>query len=189
MLGRLGILCVAAVVGAGCTPQPMSISKMPGPLTLNHWAAQDEATNIQDWHRMSKKVVEEVQFVGLLSSTNPIYVSADQTTPFVRELARAVRTEIIHRGGVVATSPARATVLRLNSDIVVWGSRLISDPSRYRSEGVWHATITSGDRMIMAVQDPFYFYASDIDQYAIVSAPPDPSLDLARSARPISYSR
>lgn len=189
MLGRLGLLCCAAAMTAGCTFEPVPISKMSTPIALDVWTAQDHATNVQDWHRMSKNIVDEMQVVGLLSPRSPIYVSADQQTSFSRELARAVRTELIHRGGVVAASPNSAAVLSLDSDIVVWGSRAITDPSRVRSEGVWHATVTSGNRIIMSAQKPFYIYVSDVGQYANIARPLDASLDLARSARPISYTQ
>lgn len=189
MLGRLGLVCMAAAVGSGCTTQPLSTHKMAGPLVMDMWAPQDEATNVQDWHRMARKIVDEAQYVGLLSPGNMIYVSADQSTPFVRELARAVRTDIIHRGGAVAASPSRAAVLKLDADIVVWGSRATDDPYRNRAEGIWHATVTSGDRVVMAVQEPFYVYASDLNHYARMEPLSDPSLDLARSAQPIRYSR
>jgi len=203
MLKISSILCAGVAASlAACADEPLIGQKTFGPTTVGQWAQQDQATNVQDWHQMARKIADGLQVRGLLatapevpaSSTTstfaqkPFYIHSDQNTGFVRELSQALKAEILLREGLVATSANRAYVVDLSVNVVVWGSRQKSDPFRVRSEAVWHATINSGDRVLMTVQEPFYIFTSDIQQYVDVPEAPDPSLQLARIARPLSYS-
>ena len=203
MLKIPSILCagVAALLAA-CVDEPMIGQKSSGPTTIGQYLQQDQATNVQDWHQMARKIADGLQARGLLatapeaspSSTistfiqTPFYIRSDQNTGFVRELRQALKAEILLRDGLVATSANRAYVVDLSVNVVVWGSRQKSDPFRVRSEAVWHATINSGDRVLMTVQEPFYIFTADIQHYVDVQEAPNPSLQLARIARPLSYS-
>ncbi|WP_424140464.1 hypothetical protein [Roseomonas chloroacetimidivorans] len=193
--------CVGgAALLAACTDEPLRAQKMFGPVALQNWAQQDQATNVQDWHRIAVKIADQMQNAGLLaapsSSLNDadsvaraqqaFFVRADQDTPFARELSRALGAEILRRQGVLATSPSRAHVVEVGADVVIWGSRLKSDPGRIRAEGIWFATLKSQDRVLLNFQEPFYIFPSDVPNYVHVR---DPGQHLARSARPLQYAQ
>jgi hypothetical protein len=195
MTKPLPLFCLTgAALLAACTDEPHRVGRFMALPTVTGWAAQDQATNVQDWQRMSGKIVDGLQSHGLLSSvsiapgapaaTGPFYISATQNTPFVREIGRAVRNEIIRRGGIVVTSPAGAYVVDLRADVINWGSRAVSNPYRERTEGIWNASIHSGGRVLMEIQEPFHTYASDIPQYVEL---PSPELQPARDIRPLRY--
>nr|WP_294519204.1 hypothetical protein [uncultured Rhodopila sp.] len=53
---------------ASCAAQPPQIAKiLPIPPKTETWAPQQVATNVQDWDRAAKKVVDSLQNQGLLS--------------------------------------------------------------------------------------------------------------------------
>ena len=202
MLRTASILCVGASIAlTACVDEPVIARKTSGPMTVGQWVQQDQATNVQDWHQMAKKIADELEARGLLVVTQsapgallsttfaqePLYVRSDQNTGFVRELSNALKAEILRRHGLVANSANQAQVVDLSVSVVVWGSRQISDPYRVRSEAVWHATVKSRDRVLMAVQEPFYIFTSDIPHYVEILEPPNPAMQLARIARPLIY--
>lgn len=116
----------------------------------------------------------------------PFFVRSDQNTPFVRELGQALKTEIMQRGGLIAASDRRAQTVDVGVNVVSWGSRLNSDPSRLRTEAIWFASISSRDSVLMTIQEPFYIFDSDIPLYVQTI---DPGQQLARNARPLLYVR
>jgi hypothetical protein len=169
-------------------------------MTMQNWTQQDQATNVQDWHRMAQKIADSMQDRGLLAATSaaplgnthPVlvqhafYVRSNQNTPFTRELSQALKTEILRRGGIVAMSGNTAQVVELGVNVVAWGSRVRSDPQRNRTEAIWSASISSQDRIAMSIQEPFYIFTADIFQYIQTG---DPGQRLARMARPLLYIR
>lgn len=194
-------LCVSGlVVLVSCSDEPLIAQKVIGPMTMQNWTQQDQATNVQDWHRMAQKIADSMQDRGLLATTSetslgnkhPVlvqhafYVHSNQDTPFTRELRQALKTEILRRGGVVAMSGNTAQVVELAVNVVAWGSRVRSDPQRSRTEAIWSASINSQDRVIMSIQEPFYIFTADIFQYVQTG---DPGQHLARMARPLLYIR
>lgn len=190
-----------AVVLAACADEPMRSDRAAGLATLHHWTSQDQATNVQDWHRMARKIADAMQIRGLLNAEPPgtsaaatqatfsqqaFYVRSDQNTPFARELSRALRTEILQRKGLLATSATGAQVVDLGADVVVWGSRARSDPARVRAEGIWYATLSSPDRVLMTVQEPFYVFGSDVHHYVQT---PELGRHNVNVARPVRYAQ
>ncbi len=194
MLKIVAALCIGTtVLLAACSDEPTTPSKLVGPLTLQNWASQDQATNVQDWHRMAQKIADAMQARGLLGAApngpgsvavQSFYVRADQNTPFAHQLSQALRAEILRRQGLLTMSAGRGDVIDLGVDIVIWGSRVRSDPQRIRSEAVWHATINSQNNVVMTIQEPFYIFSSDVPLYVETSRP-DP--ELLRGARPLRY--
>jgi hypothetical protein len=193
--------CVSGIVFLiGCTDEPLRAQKMPGPTTVQNWAQQDQATNVQDWHRMAQKIADAMQARGLLAAPTdrssgvtrsatvpqPFYVHSGQNTPFVRELGLALKTEILQRGGSLATYSSSAQIIELGVNVVAWGSRVRSDPERLRAEAIWFASINSQDRVVMTIQEPFYIFASDIPHYVQAG---DSEQTLPRIARPLLYVR
>jgi len=183
-----------------CTDEPLRTQKMFGKMSMQNWAEQDRATNVQDWHRMAQKIADAMQARGLLAGApvmspsevhsvpvpQRFYVGSEQNTPFVRELGQALKTEILQRGGSLAASSSRAQVVDLGVNVVSWGSRAKSEPERVRTEAVWIASITSQDRVLMTLQEPFYIFDADIPQYVQIN---NPGQQLARIARPLLYVR
>jgi len=160
-------LCVGGVFFlAGCTDEPLRTQKMFGMMTMQNWAEQDRATNVQDWHRMAQKIADAMQARGLIAvapvmsprqvHSAPVqqsfYVHSEQNTPFVRELSQALKTEIMQRGGSVAASSSRAQIVDLGVNVVSWGSRAKSEPERVSvrlgtrlQRAVWGLWVTGPD--------------------------------------------
>jgi hypothetical protein len=149
---------------------------------------------------MARKIAHEMEIRGLLraaadasdfaiqpaAAQPPFYVRSAQNTPFAQELSQALRSEILKGNGTLAISAARAHVIDVGANVVVWGSRSNSDPSRVRSEAVWYASLNSPERVLMTIREPFYIFYADIPQYVQAS---DSGQQLVRIARPLRYAQ
>jgi len=180
-------------VTAGCTDQPNAAPRVFGPVSYQIWAQQDQANSVQDWHRMARRIADAMQARGLLmladasavaapAAQPTFFVRPTQQTPFVQELSRALKTELLRRQASLATSPSGAFVVDIAANVIVWESRARSHPDEVRSEGIWYASLTSGDRILMTVQEPFFISSSDIAQYVQMPAP-------IRLARTLQYAQ
>ena len=197
MRGTVSLVSTIALgATAACTDQPAASPRLPGPSSFQTYVQQDQANNVQDWHRMAQRIADAMQTRGLLTgaevrsdaltaSRPAFFVRSAQQTPFVQELSRALRTELLNRQAPLATSPDGALVIDIAANVVVWGSRARSEPGRVRSEGIWYASLTAGNRILMAIQDPFYISSSDIAHYVQGSDLAVP----ARFVRSLQYSQ
>lgn len=200
MLKIVGLCVGGAILLTACAPQPGLPPKIVGLPIAENWVQQDQATNVQDWDRAAGKIADAMQNKGLLATapsphgihgispatTGPIYVDSRQRSTFIREFTDALKSEILRRNGVVSTSPLGSQVIELDVDIVPWGSRLIRDPDRVRTEAVWKASLVSQGRVLMNIREPFYILASDVPLYTDFSQDFGP---LARAARPLRYAQ
>jgi hypothetical protein len=125
---RYTIYCLAAAgcVLAGCN-QPAVTPKPP--------AFQSSENTVRDWNDVADRIASEVAFLGLAPSDvqagaasvtppKPIFVRVQAPdSAFVREVANELEGDILRRGGVIARTPAGATVVNLDVNFVRWGPR------------------------------------------------------------------
>jgi hypothetical protein len=177
---------------AACSPEPPAVMKALPPLTIETWAPQDLATNVQDWDRAAAKIASSLVANGLLPElrqpgTTPserFFLHAENGSPFLKQLRGALETDITMRGGTVTDFPAGAVTIDLGVDIVEWGSRLSAQPGLLRREAVWQAKVMSGNQIALSIREPFYIFPSDEPLYQTGLMPDEA---LAMSARPLRY--
>jgi hypothetical protein len=125
---RLIMICLATVTGSlvGCN-QPAVTLKLP--------AFQASENTVRDWNDVAHRIGTSMAAIGLLpafgqsdpgssSSLKPAFVRVQSPdSAFIREVANELVGDILRRGGIVARTPAGATVVNLDVNVVRWGPR------------------------------------------------------------------
>lgn len=118
-----GLMTVAFLV-TGCN-QPSVTLKAP--------TSQSAENTVRDWSDIAHRISQEMSSQGLLPTAASLTGSAPPRAVFVRvqapdstflqEVADALANDVLKNGGIVAVSPAGATVVNLDVDFVRWGPR------------------------------------------------------------------
>jgi hypothetical protein len=125
---RQTMLCLAAATCflVGCN-QPAVTLKAP--------AFQSSENTVRDWNDVAHKIGSGMASLGLVPAyerpepTNmqppkPVFVRMQAPdSAFIQEVANELEGDILRRGGIVARTPAGATVVNLDVDFVRWGPR------------------------------------------------------------------
>jgi hypothetical protein len=117
-------LAVVACLLGGCN-QPAVTLKPP--------AFQSSENTIRDWNDVAHKIADAMASLALIRPIAPPDSIADQRavfvrvqapdSAFVRQVADELESEILRRGGLIARTPADATVVNLDVNFVRWGPR------------------------------------------------------------------
>jgi hypothetical protein len=106
-------------------------------VTLKPPAFQSSENTTRDWNDIAHKIASEMAWRGLapangseelqdgsLPPPKPIFIRAQAIdSSFIRQVADELEADILRRGGVVARSPAGATVVNLDVNFIQWGPR------------------------------------------------------------------
>jgi hypothetical protein len=127
---RNAVLCLAAAgwILAGCN-QPAVTLKAP--------AFQNSENTVRDWNDVAHRIASEMAWLSLVPSypteqpqaadvppTAPVYIRTQAVdSAFVQHVADELEADILMRGGKIARSPSRATVVNLDVNFVQWGPR------------------------------------------------------------------
>jgi hypothetical protein len=119
-------LAVASCLLVGCN-QPAVTLKAP--------AFQSSENTVRDWNDVAHRIASQMAILALVPSpgqaepTNvapptPVFVRVQAPdSAFIREVADELEGDIMRRGGIVARTPAGATVVNLDVNFVRWGPR------------------------------------------------------------------
>jgi len=101
-------------------------------------AFQESENTVRDWNTVATRIADEMSKRGLLSSPASSETSAISGAPtsglffvnvlapgstFLHEVRGALQSEILARGGRVSRSPANATVVNLDINVVHWAAQ------------------------------------------------------------------
>jgi hypothetical protein len=160
----LALLCGSVV---GCN-QPAVSLKPP--------AFQSSENTVRDWNDIAHRIAAELTALGLAPplptpgnaqvSPTPLGRAVWETSPprpvfvrvqapdsaFVRQVAATLEDDILRRGGIVARTPAGATVVNLDVDFIRWGPRDKPPGLTFTSLGAFAGVpgIVFGDNMPMS---------------------------------------
>lgn len=123
-------------------------------------AFQDSAVTVRDWDGVAQQIADEMVGRGLLP--NPLVPQAPPPppysyyialsapdSPFLHEVQAELQSEILHRGGIVTTSPVGAMIINLDVDVLRWGG-----PHRYPGGLLTVGGLAAGTGILLANAAP-----------------------------------
>lgn len=149
------MLGLAAVL-AGCT-HPAVTPKPP--------ASQARENTVRDWQDVGRAIADRMAARRLLTARFDMQPQTQQppvppgryfinvirpSVPFLREVADALRSEILARGSSVATTPADALVVNLDVDHVVWSRDYLPPDGAFSLAG-----LAAGGAEVVARNGPY----------------------------------
>lgn len=128
---RLKVAAIIALISSSAT-----ISSCTEPaVALKEPASQQSASNLRDWQATADRVVLSMEEKGVIPVAGhparpggmpypgPYYVHVmAQGSTFLEEVRQAIEQDLMKRGVSIARSPAGATVINLDIDVVHWGA-------------------------------------------------------------------
>jgi hypothetical protein len=203
--GRRALSVLALVVAlAGCVE--------PG-VQLKPFDMQYGMSNARDWDAAADRLIRSLEMEGFIPSgmihpdrkpfPPPYYINVmAQGSAFLEEVKHSLEFQLLRRDFVVVRSPVGATVINLDVNVVQWGSTAYGTggfdilPGGVvpvtRTELVWRATITEGNRVTVKGQETVYVPAEDVALYLGTSQLPTmgtPGAAVLGSAVPLRYAR
>ncbi len=200
------------MLAAGCT-SPAVGWKEP--------AVQEAATNVRDWRDIAEAAVLSMEQKGAIPTPGhpprmdgslplpgPYYVHVlSQGSTFLEELKLGIEQRLQKRGFPIARTPAGATVLNLDLDVVTWsGERpfdgyvplalavdadaVVGALPTPDTEAAWTITVFHGDRMVVKCSDIIYIASGDIPLYrgrVTIAALASPGGTMLGAPRQIRY--
>ena len=151
--------------------------------------SQEVATNILDWDRAALRVAQAMQAQGYFptpadptSRTFHVRNTAPGST-FLSEVGQALQGEILRRGGQLAPTPAAATTVNLEANVIQWS---VNSGRRSVTEAAWGATILAqGGGVGWRYRDQFYLPAEDVPLYASAMTLPPAGPDTSVAYAPL----
>lgn len=152
------------------------------------------ANSTRDWELSARAVADDMARHLLLpnpygsSPATAYYVHSQAPgSAFLHEVAAALQTEIMNRGGIAARAPAGALVVNLDINLVQSSASTWFDPSAVVTEVVWTASVVDRNRVLFTHREPLYvspadagLYASDVTAAAITSPGAAPAAAVRR---------
>jgi hypothetical protein len=181
----------AAALLSGCAPtgdSPNQVSHQIGVNRLHDW----DATVARVAQSMAQRgvIVPANSAVTTTPTAGPYYVHVMAPgSTFLEEARRAMESELLRRGAEVARSPAQATVINLDLDVIRWASGPVFPTT---AEIEWRATIVSGNRELVRSGETLSIAANDLSLYAsntTLAAIASPGVSLLGVERPLRYAR
>jgi hypothetical protein len=175
----LGVLGLFLPLLAGCA-RPAVVPKP--------FAFQERENALRDWTLISTKIADSLSDHGLLPPHDPgkppappimipgpfyVHVQAPLST-FLRQVADALESEVLARGGQVSRSPANSIVVNLDIQAVRFDAPA-REPGGWLGpwefqprtdwEAMWKATIVTGTSVTLLDEAPIYVRNGDAGFY------------------------
>jgi hypothetical protein len=151
---------------------------------------QASEITVRDWKNVSHDIASEMAAIGLVPLNwprgidngapgvplRPVFVNLlAPNSIFLREAADELEADILRRGGTLTHSPAGATVVSLDVDVVRWapdglgwapdGFGWAPGVGMRNTEAVSKVSVEINDRLVMKLVDPLYVRGGDIALY------------------------
>jgi hypothetical protein len=184
-------LALAALVVAGLAGAARPTFAADGGL-------QRSADAVKDWQNAAVRFVDSMQQKGFIPSPirvpgrtpypPPYYINVMSAgSTFLEELKQSIEWQLLDRDLTISRSPAGATVINLDIDVVKWGGDVGAS-----TELVWRGSIVVGGRVVVKSSDVLAISRSDVPLYMGASSVPamaSPGASVLGPAVTLRYAR